>query len=61
MLKGGAKCDGLVAVSLYDSKPVYFIPNVCESIEWKKKNRVLWHKKKGRNINAPFYCLNLVD
>ena len=37
MLKGDSKCDGLVAVSFYDSKPVYFIYNECENIRWKQK------------------------
>ena len=61
VLKGDAKCDGLVAASLYDSKPVYFISNACERIEWTKKIRRRWHKEKGRNVRAPFYRLNLVD
>ena len=47
MLKGDTKYDGLVAASLYDSKPVYFISNLCESIEWKKKKCRLRHKEKG--------------
>ena len=29
MLKGDSKCDGLVAVSFYDSKTVYFVSNAC--------------------------------
>ena len=35
VLKGDSKCDGLVAVSFYDSKTVYFISNACKNI-WQK-------------------------
>ena len=31
MLKGDSKCNGIVAVLFYDSKPVYFISNACEN------------------------------
>ena len=61
MLKGDIKCNGLVTVSFYDYKSVYFITNACENIRWKQKNQRLWHKERGGNVNAPFYCLNLVD
>ena len=61
MIKGDSKCNGLVAVLFYDSKPVYFISNACEKIRWKQKNRRLWHNQRRRNVNAPFYRLNLVD
>ena len=61
VLKGDSKCNGIVAVSLCDSKPVYFTSNACENIRWKLKNQILWHKERGRNVNAPFYFLNLVD
>ena len=61
VLVGDSKCKCLVVLSFYDSKPVYFISNACEIIKWKKKNRKLWHKEKGKKVNAPFYRLNLVD
>ena len=61
LLKGDSKCDGLVELLFYDSKPVYFISNACENIRWKQKNQRLWHKEMGGGVNAPFYHLNLVD
>ena len=55
------KSEGLVTVSFYDSKPVYFVSMACENIFWVKKSRKLWHKDKGAKVNAPFYRLNIVD
>jgi len=34
---GNSKCKGLVGLSFYDSKSVYFISNACENIKLKKK------------------------
>ena len=39
VLTGDSSCPGLVAASFYDSKPVYFVSNACEKVEWKKKER----------------------
>ena len=40
-------CLGLVATSLYDSKPVYLLSDACTSLQWTKKDRKLWHKEQG--------------
>ena len=45
-LIGDSKFEDLVAMSFYNSKLVYFIPNACKKVEWIKNNRELWHKKK---------------
>ena len=60
MLDGDSKCKNLIALSFYDSKPVYFISNACEKIHWIKKKRKLWHKEKGAKVDVPFYRLNIV-
>ena len=60
-LVGDSTCKNLVALSFYDSKPVYFISNACEKIQWVKKKRKLWHKGKGATVEAPFFRLNIVD
>ena len=49
-LVGDSSCNGLVALSFYDSKPVYFISNACENIKWIMKKRKLWHKEKGKKL-----------
>ena len=61
VLENDTKCKGLVALSFYDSKPVYFITKACERIEWIKKSRKLYHKEKGEKVDVPFYRLNIVD
>ena len=61
VLVGDSACQGLVSLSFYDSKPVYFVSNACEKIYWKKKSRKLWYKDKGKKVEAPFYRLNIVD
>ena len=33
-LKGYAAIPGNVALSLYDSKPLYFMSNACEEVKW---------------------------
>ena len=58
---GDSKCEDLVEMFFYDSKPVYFISNTCRKVEWIKKNRKLWHKEKGKSVNDPFICLSLED
>ena len=60
-LVGDSTCNNLVALSFYDSKPVYFISNACEKIQWVKKKRKLWHKEKGATVEVPFFRLNIVD
>ena len=34
ILQGDPNIDGLVALSIYDSKPTYFLSTVMESIMW---------------------------
>ena len=47
-------CKYLVAMSFYDSKPVYFVSNACKSLQWIKKARKLWHQEKGKKVEVPF-------
>jgi len=61
VLVGDSKIKNLVALSFYDSKPVYFISSMCEKIQWVQQNRNLWHKELGRKVNAPLFRLNIVD
>ena len=58
---GNSKCEYLVMRYLYDSKPVYLISNACKKVEWIKKNIKIRPKEKGKKVNAPLFCLSLVD
>ena len=61
VLTGDSDCPGLVATSLYDSKPVYLLSNACTSVQWTEKKRKLWHKANGKYAMVPFYRLNIID
>jgi hypothetical protein len=39
VLEGDDTCPNLVAVSVYDTKPVHFLSMSCDSIEWITKER----------------------
>jgi hypothetical protein len=45
VLEGDPDCPNLVAVSVYDTKPVHFITMVSECIEWVTKSRKVWNAK----------------
>ena len=45
-LKGDPSIPGIVALSLYDSKPFYFMSNACELFKWNKMTRKVWSKEK---------------
>lgn len=60
-LVGDSSCSRLVAVSLYDSKPVYLISNASDKVEWTRQERNVWHKGKGKKVSTPFYQLHIVD
>ena len=47
VITGEPKCKYIVVVSLYNNKPVYFLSNACEKIQWTKKEGKLWHNEKG--------------
>ena len=60
-LKNDEEIKGLVAVSLYDSKPFYFLTNACEEIKWQKQVRKVWHKDLKKMVDMPFNRLNIID
>eukprot|EP00957_Ditylum_brightwellii_P199563 15212713-Ditylum_brightwellii.AAC.2 len=48
ILKGGPDCKGLVAVSVYDIKPVHFLTVANTSIPWIEKEREVYAKDLGK-------------
>ena len=50
----------IVALSLYDGKPFYFMFNACEAVKCNKMTRKVWSKEINRMIEMPFFCLNLI-
>ena len=60
-LKGDDKIKGLVALSLYDSKPFYMMSNACDKVEWTQKSRKIWRKDTQRLVAMKFHRVNIVD
>ena len=44
-----------MALSLYDSKPFYFMYNACEVVKWNKMTRNVRSKEKISMVEMPFF------
>ena len=60
-LVGDSKCPSLVAVSVYDTKPVHFLSMKAESIKWEEKSRSVYDRSKGEMAVMKFLRLNIND
>ena len=54
-LKVYPSIPGIAALSLYDSKPFYFISNACEVVKWNNMTRRVRSKEKNRMVEMPFF------
>ena len=61
VLKGDSLCENLVAVSVYDTKPVHFLSMMCDNIKWVKKSRLIYDKKLNKKVKVVYYRLNVND
>ena len=61
VLKGDEVCKDLLSVSLYDTKPVYFLTNATETLEWTQKKRKVYNPQTQRTFQMPFHRLNIID
>jgi len=61
VLVGDKKCPEMIAMSIYDSKPVHFISMIAESIEWKEKIREVWNKVARQMQPIKFLRVNVND
>ena len=61
VLKGDEVVKDLVSVSVYDTKPVYFLSNACEEITWTEKEKKVYDSTKQQTFKLPFYRLNIID
>jgi hypothetical protein len=59
VLMGDKDCEGLVAVSAYDSKPGHFISTICDSIQWVNTQRPVWNEAKQAFNTLGFLRLNV--
>ena len=61
VLTGDPDCPTLLAVSVYDSKPVYFLTMVAEKIFWKVMKRSVYDKDRCRMKQIEYLRLNVND
>ena len=61
VLNGDPLCPSLVAVSVYDTKPVHFLSMTCEEISWMKKERRVFNVDTNRMEPMNFLRLNVND
>jgi len=61
ILIGDPDCPSLLAVSVYDTKPVHFLSSCAESIKWIEKKRKVFDKSTKRMKQMTFLRLNIND
>ena len=55
------ECPNLIAVSVYDTKPVHMISTTVSAIRWMEKRRRVWSVAEAALIYVIFLLLNLID
>ena len=61
ILKNSADTPDMIAVSVYDNKPVHLMSTVCEKVEWVEKRRKVWCAAARANQMMSHMRLNLID
>jgi Transposase IS4 len=61
VLVGDRDCKDLLAVSVYDTKPVHFLSMVSETIKWVEKERTVYDPNEEKNVPVKFLRLNIND
>ena len=60
VLEGDPLIKHLVAISYYDTKPVYFLSTVIEDVRWIVKSREIYSKNLEKKVDKFFYDLILL-
>jgi len=61
LLENDSKIEDLVAVSFYDSKPVYFLSTVIPEVKWTIVSKKVFSKLLQRKVSLPFSRHNFVN
>ena len=61
VMRNDSICRGIVCLSLYYTKPVYFFYNTCCEIKWMLKERYIFSKTQHHMVKINFSILNLLD
>ena len=59
VLVGDRLCPDLLAISVYDTKPVHFLSMVSDSIKWVEKDRSVYDPAQEKNRAFKFLRLNV--
>ena len=57
-LRGDPHCPSLLAVSVYDTKPVHFLTMCANRIYWQENERHVYDCQAGKMKKIKFHCLN---
>ena len=61
VLDGDSAFKDLVAISSYDSKPMYFLSYIIPEVKWSTVDTKVYSKIFNKRINLEFLRLNFVD
>eukprot|EP00957_Ditylum_brightwellii_P015829 1192138-Ditylum_brightwellii.AAC.1 len=61
ILCGYPGCEGLVVLSMYDTKLVHFLTTANDSIAWIEKAREVYLKEYSKKIKIKYLHLNIND
>ena len=59
VLQGDPKCPNLIAFSVYDAKPVYFLSTAAEKVCWEKNTRSVYDKTLRKKVKIHYYRSNI--
>ena len=60
VLEGDPLTKDLVAISFYDTKPVYFLSSVIDEVKWIVKSHEIYSKNLEKKVQKYFYILILL-
>ena len=61
VLEGDSKVQDLIAISFYDSKPVYFLSTVIPDVKWTVVSKKVFSQNLHRKVSLPILRPNFVD
>ena len=61
ILEGDSIIEDLIAISFYDSKPVYFLSSTISEIKWNTVSKRIFSKNLDKKVLLPFLRPNFVD
>ncbi len=60
-LTNSTKCPDLLAVSLYDTKPVHLLSRTAKEVRWIVKQREVWSAEVQKKVMMRYLCLNIIE